>query len=1133
MKESQYWLAGTATVATLLLAWFAGRWLRLSGTDLWVMRSGISFIGLSVIGALLWPRIRAASADRKAASERKSADGRPGDGSANGDIASLVHEAESATGRKLSDLPVVLVLDSSPSLSGGVIENSGLNAEPIASISGAKAWFAQNIVFIELKSQFYSGPKVLGELTRSFASRRFRYLFAKAPQPSRAVVLALPCKAFTDRDKKEEVKTRAEDLRSRLREISRTLGIRMPFYVVFTGLDEVSHFKEYASHLPSDVLADPFGASLRDEGVESGVWSEQQSKRNTRGFRQLFELLSARRLEILNEEQSHDRRRGAYLFPREFRKLARGGPMGDFLLEVARPHQLGSSPYLRGFYFTGVLETQRAKPAAEPTEDLSTPDLSGNLDLSRVFSGKSFERPSVSRPTPRQMEWVFLQRLFAEVILPDLDSLRSTFVSRRASVGRRVLLCALSASILLWATAITVSYKRNKSLQTRAMELSNALRAPTTNPEQRISAEQLGQLESLHALLADLGRYRRDGHPWSLGMGLYAGNQLYPPVRKAYFDNFERLMLGPAQAVLRKNLSLNPAAGVTASFDSTYESLKAYLITRSHPDKSTREFLSPVLLRSWQTQQGNDAERATLAKAQFDFYSDEWRTDPPYPRRIDDEAIAAGRDYLRDNFGGIDRIYSLLKADASRDNPPIGFSGEDVVVNTPKVPGAFTKVGFAAMQKMLRNPGRWSAENWVVTMPKDDGARTISDLPARYSGDYIKEWTAFLGNSRVVACRNRTAADTAKRLTLLSETTESPLLKLFCVASQNTDVDSEEIKNAFQPVHAVVSPQCDKQYSNKNNRAYTTALFDIKGQLEQISAGPQGVDARAAIAPQISTARTAVHDLQAELQVGAAGQIAKTVLRLLDEPISGAEKCVPGLEIGSVCSQFNSALKTKYPFNRTATPQATATDIDTFFNPRTGLLEELQQQVLKNLVVEQGGQYVQNPLAPRPIRSDFLAFLNRSARVRNAFYPKGSQEIQMPLSIQVTPSPVIASVIIKIGDQVQTFSGERAETKAFIWNTNTRGAELHVLLSGGLHLSDLGFDGQWGIFRLIDNMTLVSQSESRTSFEWMLRERMSNKEVHDQSGNPVKIRLDLLGDSGYIFRAEGRSGLQCVSSVTQ
>src|SRR5690348_9013413 len=113
MKDSQYWLAGTATVATLLLAWFTGRWLRLSGTDLWVMRLGISFLGLSVIGALLWPRIRAASAGRQAATEVKSADGQPVDRSANGDIASLVHEAESATGRKLSHLPVVLVLDSS------------------------------------------------------------------------------------------------------------------------------------------------------------------------------------------------------------------------------------------------------------------------------------------------------------------------------------------------------------------------------------------------------------------------------------------------------------------------------------------------------------------------------------------------------------------------------------------------------------------------------------------------------------------------------------------------------------------------------------------------------------------------------------------------------------------------------------------------------------------------------------------------------------------------------------------------------------------------------------------------------------------------------------------------------------
>ena len=51
--------------------------------------------------------------------------------------------------------------------------------------------------------------------------------------------------------------------------------------------------------------------------------------------------------------------------------------------------------------------------------------------------------------------------------------------------------------------------------------------------------------------------------------------------------------------------------------------MKAYLITTSNPDKSTPEFLTPVLMQYWLNGRVPDTkEQRQLAQQQFDFYAE-------------------------------------------------------------------------------------------------------------------------------------------------------------------------------------------------------------------------------------------------------------------------------------------------------------------------------------------------------------------------------------------------------------------------------------------------------------------------------------------------------------------------------
>ena len=105
-------------------------------------------------------------------------------------------------------------------------------------------------------------------------------------------------------------------------------------------------------------------------------------------------------------------------------------------------------------------------------------------------------------------------------------------------------------------------------------------------------------------------------------------------------------------------------------------------------------------------------------------------------------------------------------------------------------------------------PKYFSGEEWVLgpkTGQNVDTTKVGQDLQARYQQDYINQWRAFLKNANVV--HYNSLADASQKLVKTSSN-QSPLLALFCVAAQNTSVDQPDISKAFQPVQAVVPPNC-------------------------------------------------------------------------------------------------------------------------------------------------------------------------------------------------------------------------------------------------------------------------------------------------------------------------------------
>ena len=96
--------------------------------------------------------------------------------------------------------------------------------------------------------------------------------------------------------------------------------------------------------------------------------------------------------------------------------------------------------------------------------------------------------------------------------------------------------------------------------------------------------------------------------------------------------------------------------------------------------------------------------------------------------------------------------------------------------------------------------------------------------------------------------------DAATKLNQLSGN-QSPLLELFSLASNNTDVDDATVKGSFQPVQTVVPPASDK-FIVAQNQNYMNALVALQTSVEAIADQP-GPPSDQASAPVNTSAQQA------------------------------------------------------------------------------------------------------------------------------------------------------------------------------------------------------------------------------------------------------------------------------------
>ena len=1062
---------------------------------------GLVLVALIVL-AVLWYFLKG-----NKASAAPAADATDPGGAGNEEIDSLVREAErrlaaSKQGARLGNLPIFFLVGDTGSTKTSVMVNAGLEPELLAGLvyrdntlvptRTANLWFSRRTIFVEAGGSVPSEPAKWIRLIHKLQPRSS--VVSQSAQAPRAVLVCYDAETFTRPGAQESATAAARTLRARLGEMSQAFGINLPVYVLFTKMDRLPFFTEYVRNLTKEEAGQVLGATIPMRDVRAGgVYGEEQTARLTADFERLFRSLADARPEFLGRETDATKQPGAYEFPREFRKIRPA--VVQFLVDICQPSQLTVGPFLRGFYFTGVRPIVINEVAPVAAVPQSQPGYGSAAGATGVFkAGQAAQAPPAAPQvgaTRKVPQWLFLSHLFNDVLLADSAAMGASGASVRTGAARRALFLAATVLCAILCIAFTVSFFHNRTLETHARDAAADISSAESSGQNLASLDSLRKLETLRQSLETLVKYRHEGPPWSYRWGLYTGDALYPEVRRIYFERFRQLLFLPTQSAILENLRGLPAALPATpgpEYAPTYDALKAYLITTSHHDKSTKLFLSPVLTKWWSGSRGPDADRLALAQKQFDFYATELIEENPFSKESDGLAIEHARGYLK-QFGGADRVYAFMLSEAGKNNPPIDynrqFPGASPVVTQPHVvPGAFSKGGWAFMKDAIAHADRYfNGEQWVLgdqVAGNIDRAALSQGLHDRYYADFVKQWRTYIKSASVV--RYAGLKDATTKLAQLSGN-QSPLLELFALASTNTAVDDAAVAKIFQPVQAVVPPGSTDRYIAPPNQNYMTALVTIQTSLEAIANQPGALnDAAAAVTVSNATqAKVNTKQMAQAFNIDSEGHIEANVQKLLEDPITYLDpmlKSIDGAEINAggkvLCGGFRPVLN-KYPFNPAATSEATLADINALFRKPDGLLWTFYDQKLQKVLTRQGTQYVPNAASKVTVNPAFLSFFNSAAAFGETLYADGGQDPHFSYSLKPETTEGVQMLTLLLDGQTLTHtSGAAAAFKKFTWQgSGTHAAKLSVRF-GTQDLELASGEGLWAAFHLFQQANTQS-----------------------------------------------------------
>jgi type VI secretion system protein ImpL len=402
-------------------------------------------------------------------------------------------------------------------------------------VSGTRTcdwWFFDSVVILDTPGR-YTFPvdaRADGREWEEFVSLLKN---ARPAEPLNGVLVAVAADSLAARSA-ESLKDEATQIRRRLDNLVRRIGVSPPIYLVVTKIDLLAGFTDFFADVPEAHRTQAMG----------WVSEEGRGEASTTVFRRAHDTIARQldrlRLSVLEKRDGAGQQVGRrFLFPEEFRALAR--PLRTFAEALLRSNQYDETPWFRGVFFTSAVG-----------EGVPASYLARTLGLEDVPSAAAQSSGSF-----------FVRDLFSAILPKDRELVRRTNAARRrAARGRRAALYAVGASAFVLCIMLTLSFVRNSRALAR-LDVSPCLGSAGS----AVSASLAGRIQRLDLCRATIATLVPHGF-WdrvTTDFWLRQAERLQGPLSRRYVEAFKSEVDGPIDAALDRALVPGPGAPVIVS----------------------------------------------------------------------------------------------------------------------------------------------------------------------------------------------------------------------------------------------------------------------------------------------------------------------------------------------------------------------------------------------------------------------------------------------------------------------------------------------------------------------------------------------------------------------------------------
>ena len=1027
---------------------------------------------------------------------------------------------------------------------------AGQGLQGIGGTRNCDWWFTNDAVLLDTAGRYVTQDEDQDEWL-AFLGLLKKY---RPGKPINGVVAAISV-ADLFQASEEDIEGHAKNIRNRIDELIKHLGIVFPVYVVFTKCDLIQGFVEFFEDLSRSDREHVWGCTFaKSETAKTEPQTAFRSQLDA-----LMTVVEARRLARLARARG-THKINIFGFPLQ---LASGrDKLARFIQALFQVNPYQENPLFRGFYFTSG--TQEGTPI--------------DRILGAVGRASGLSEVMVSSIAEREPKSYFLKDLFTEVIFPDHVLVTpSSAVHRQRGYLRASVFAASVLLAVLGVAGLAVSFVGNKRLI--GATLSAALTAPETAMADQASTEKtMEYMDALGARFEQVYGHEQSGVPFHL-WGLYRGDTVYEPLRDLYAKQFHRMFLGATKREMEERLAQFMADGPEADkgkSDYYYSILKAYLML------GEPHHLNPEYLERWLSDLTRDRLQAIYGagavpkwveeamRRQMSSYSHHLAKEEGHRLVLHRRLVHEVQQRLKE-VPVVERVYSLASREASVAAQPftldnaahVGYQG--TLVSDYAIPGVFTYEGWrgpfqATLKKALDESGE---EGWVIGEPEVKRIDLEQNVKRLYYKDYVRHWKGFLRSLRIRPAV--TPVNTEEVIAALSQA-ESPLLRVFETVDRNTVPGAEGMGRIQEAATGILESVKKKLGMESTDKASPFSVVLKEGATADFSTNVsdhfQSIHSLLVIPKDSKEAPLALYSselrkvnqslrpmLLAEVATPDTKAIAKNivagepndllqgfkttdgllqtldadsreaVLALFFEPWIMAMRGVVDRVKTDVARRWETEvhppcqrnIESRYPFRRSGEDAALA-DVLEFFHPQNGVLWKFYQAELKPFIQEGADHWdprTWNGVGMR-LSPEFLDALARARFLSEGMFPKGASDLGNTFELYPYPPQggagrTVTEIRLELGGQVLRYRMEPQEWHELKWpgTSAATGAILQVQIGNAWITKE--YKDWWGFFRLLNAAEVVPAS-SGTQFRvhW---------DLETPDARTVRIQYDLKSSS--------------------